>query len=362
MNITASNLVKAIERLPKNRWFEYISERTRTQVRVVSVDGPEGPIAVERRNPVKADPPTKTYISSAMLWRVANAIRPTEPFNLDRVLAGSYNNRSSFETLLAHTPEFYWCVPGRIELINGLHRIKEGHKHLVWLPGNPHANGVLTESEENRNKAISEIPPSSVTYESLILPSEDLSDELDIDIKRRHLQIQVALVEIGVFLGFRSWVAHNDKGFRYGDKRVGELNGVVASLKEQKVLSAYDDAIKAGQHIDCIWFKNGSLMPAVFEVEHSTGVTSGLSRLQRFHDLAPPLKRIRWVIVAADEDRNEVLKKAGVQMHSQMDVKYFPYSAVEELHWLCRKRNLSEKAVTENFLDCYMESCAPNLN
>ena len=39
-----------------------------------------------------------------------------------------------------------------------------------------------------------------------------VSAKVDIDIQRRHAQIQVALVLIGHQLNFRIWVAQNDKG------------------------------------------------------------------------------------------------------------------------------------------------------
>ena len=41
--------------------------------------------------------------------RVSNAINPGEPFNIDRILGASYNTRSVLETLIALTPEFYYC-------------------------------------------------------------------------------------------------------------------------------------------------------------------------------------------------------------------------------------------------------------
>jgi len=53
MKLTASNIVKAIMSLPKEQWFEYINAKTRSQVRVKSAAGPEGPIYVERKNPTK---------------------------------------------------------------------------------------------------------------------------------------------------------------------------------------------------------------------------------------------------------------------------------------------------------------------
>ena len=363
MRLTAENIVKAISSLPKNQWFEYVSERTRTQVRFVSAAGPEGPISVERRNPNKKNgSASKVTLSTPMIWRIANACIPNSPINIDRVLGASYNSRSLLEALLAHTPQFYWCAPGRIELINNSPKIKPGHKHIVWMPDAPHTNGILVEHKLVDSQAVSEIPSQSVFYESLTIPNTLLSLEtnIDIDVKRRHLQIQILLIKIGLQLEFRTWIAHNDKGYIYAGKRIGELEGVIARLSDEKVISAYQEAIDAANLIDCIWFKNGKLMPAVMEVEHSTGVTSGLNRMKKFQELGPHLADIRWVIVAADEDRAEVIRKANAPQFHSLNTKFFSYSAVEELYSLCKRRNLSKKAVNEDFLDCFMEPCLPS--
>jgi len=56
-------------------------------------------------------------------------------------------------------------------------------------------------------------------------------------------------------------------------------------------------------------------------------------------------------------DRGKVLKEANQEQFKSLDVKYFPYSAVEELYALCNKRKI--RGITEEFLDCYME---PTLN
>ena len=247
MKLTASNIVKAILNLPKNEWFEYINQKTTSQVRVTSAAGPEGPIYVERRNPTRHGNGVakKATLSSAMIWRIANAYTPNTPINFDRVLAGSYNTRSLLETLLARTPEFYWCIPGRIELTNNSSEIKRGHKHIVWLPDSPHQNGVLVEHKNSNEQAISEIPSQTILYDSLAVTGQLLATGMDINVKRRHLQIQIALIEIGRQLGFRTWIAHNDKGFQYGTKKVGELEGVIARLADERVLAAYEEAIVA---------------------------------------------------------------------------------------------------------------------
>ncbi|MBS7565654.1 hypothetical protein KHS38_14680 [Mucilaginibacter sp. Bleaf8] len=355
--LTASNIVAYINHLDKNVAYSYINTKNKGQIRIISADNHQGPIRIRRWTPAKGE----TYasakeetISTEMIWRVANAFSPGRPINFDRVLGGSYNTRSVLEALLAHTPQFYFCYPGRIENMGGVSTVQSGHKHLIWLPDSPHRAGVLTKHDSDI--IISEVPQADAYYDSLATPVTDSSDlsDISIDVKRRHAQIQIALYFIGKQLNFRTWIAQNDKGILYNNKRIGEYDGVIQRLQDERLLTAYQDAAHEALLIDCIWFKNGSLMPAVMEVEHSTGVTSGLVRMKRFKDKFIPLQNVRYVIVAADEDREDVVKKASHPQFKDLDTKYFPYSAVEELYALCQKRKL--RGVTEEFLDCYMES------
>lgn len=351
--LSASNLVTFVNQLDKNQLYNYIHPTNKSVLRIEGVDLPEGPIRIKRWDPSagETDAGKKTVsISSELIWRVANALNPNQPINIDRILGASYNTRSAFETLLLHTPQFYFCYPGRIENKGGHSKIKPGHRHLLWKPDAPHKAGVPFKIETDI--VISEIPALDAYYDSLVLTDTVERQEINIDIQRRHAQIQIALYFIGKQLGFKTWIAQNDKGILYQNKRIGEFDGVIASLKDEKLMMAHDDAIQAALLIDCIWFKNGRLMPAVMEVEHSTGVTSGLSRMKNFKDKFPPFPT-RYVIVAPDEDRDKVIKEANKPQFRDLDTKYFTYSAVEELYALCLRRKL--KGVTEEFLDCFME-------
>ncbi len=353
--LSASNLVRFINQLNKSEVYHYVNPRTKGIIKIDGIDLPEGPIRIKRWNPSKGETEKQKSvetISTEMIWRVANSFAQNQPINLDRILGGSYNTRSVFESLLAHTPEFYYCYPGRIENKGGQITIKKGHKHIIWKPEKPHRLGVLEEVQTEI--VISEMPALDAFYDSLILPDTSIDkEEIDIDIQRRHAQIQIALYFIGKQLNFRTWIAQNDKGILYQNKRIGEYDGVIDSLKNVKLMTAHDEAVQAALLIDCIWFKNGKLMPAVMEVEHSTGVTSGLSRMKNFKDKFPPFPT-RYVIVAPDEDRDKVIKEANKPQFKDLDTKYFTYSAVEELYVLCQRRKI--KGVTEEFLDCYMES------
>jgi type II restriction enzyme len=358
MNITASNLVKLIDHLNKNNYYNYIDSSNTGVIQIVRIEKPEGPIYIKRLNPSSkkkiSDKPVS--LSSNMIWRVANAIQEDVPINIDRILGASYNTRSVLESLLAYTPPFHITYPGRIESNVSSSEIKQGHKHLVWLPTNHHKEGLLNVIKTQ--KVISEIPSQLAVYESLVITQDDqfVSDVvIDIELERRHAQIQVALFLIGRQLGFKTWIAKNDKSIIYNDEKLGEMEGVIVSLKDETLLTSFQDAIQAALLIDCIWFKNHKLMPAVMEVEHTTGIISGLSRMKNFKDKFPPFPT-RYVIVAPDEDRHKVLQECHKEQFKDLNPLYFPYSSVEELYSLCQRRKL--KGVTEEFLDCFMEQTA----
>jgi len=210
--------------------------------------------------------------------------------------------------------------------------------------------------ERQTNISISEIPIQSVSYD-LILPSSIEDTEINVNMARRHTQIQIALYLIGLHLGFRTWIAQNDKGIIYNEKPLIEQIGIVKNLQDEPMVYPHDGAIQAGRFIDCIWFQNHKLIPAIMEVEHSTGITSGLTRMLNFQAKLPRFQT-RYVIVASDDDRRHVIKEASKDIFKPLNTLYFPYSAVEELYYLCEKRNLNRQGVTEEFLDCFMEKAS----
>jgi len=348
MKYTLENLVKALDSLPKDILYEYPHKGTKSQIRIVSVTGREGPIELERKT-LKS---TKRFsVSSTALWRVANAIQVGVPLSLERVLGASYNFRSSLEALILHIPAFYLCYPGRVEaMASGVPpTVKRGHKHILWIPDDPHTVGQI--HERPTTVTISEIPTNVSVYETILLPDIVASSSVDIAVKRRHAQIQLALVSIGSILGFRTYVAKNDQHIKYKGKAIRDMDNVVTDLKTEQ-LANFGEAAKAGKLIDCVWFKNGKLMPAVMEIEHSTGITSGLTRMNNFRNYLPKFPT-RWTIVAPDSDREKVFRKASKPQFKAMATKFFSYSAVEELHSLCERRKI--RGVDDTFLDCFME-------
>lgn len=362
MRYTAYNIVRQIYKLPTNVNYNYINPGTSGLIHIESVRLPDGPIFIRRWDSGKG----QTYanakiqsISSEMIWRVANAVHENEPMNIDRILGASYNTRSVLETLMALTPEFYICYPGRIIDINGRSCIVQGHKHLIWLPNEPHQAGILV-TKDVSNMAVSEISTKSVTYDSLVLPDNMIgSGDLDIEAIRRHTQIQIALYLIGLQLGYRTWIAQNDRGVMYKDRHFLEYPNMVQSLDAENLIRAFPNAEQYAKFIDCIWFQNHRFIPAVMEVEHTTGITSGLTRMKGLQDAMPSLNT-RYVIVSADNEREKVIAEANRHQFVSLDARFFPYSSVEELYYICTHRNLH--GVTQDFLDCYMEKiCLQNI-
>lgn len=353
--ITGSNLIAAIGQLPRNRDYNYINPSNRSLIRIIDVNMPSGPIVIKRWNPAKGETPgaaKKETISTEMVWRLANAFYEGQPINVDRVFGASYNTRSVLESLVAHTPQFYYCYPGRIKDIAGVTSIEHGHKHIMWCPETPHENGVLIEKNTS-GMAISEIPTAAAVYEALTITGPASGYSMDINVLRRHTEIQIALYLIGLQLHYRTWIAQNDLGVLYQGKPLINHDGIISSLDEIAMVGPYDGAVAAGKFIDCMWFENNHLMPAVMEVEHTTGVTSGLDRMLNFKKKIPPIEGTRYVIVAPDDDRQEVFEKATRPAFRELRPRYFSYSAVEELYDLCRRRKI--RGVTEEFLDCYMD-------
>jgi hypothetical protein len=193
-NLTASNLVRAIGQLPRGNRYNYVNPRTRGIIKIVNVIMPEGPITIKRWNPEQGETEQgvrEESMSTEMIWRIANAFQLHQPINFDRVLGGSYNTRSVFEALLSYTPEFYFCYPGRYEIIADRTSIKRGHKHLAWYPDEPHALGV--QIEKHTEIIISEMPTVDAVYDAIQMPEVPADAEIDPEIQRTHSLMQASL-------------------------------------------------------------------------------------------------------------------------------------------------------------------------
>ncbi len=349
MNFTAADICRSINALDKDVKYSYVNEKNHGEIKIIRVVLPEGPIVIQRRKIGKRWGKDE-HISTQMLWRLANALNTRMPVNVDRILGGSYNTRSVLESLLAHTPEIFTCNPGRQETIGNKVSIKPGHKHIIWTPDTPHELGQIARIDLGEDCVISEIPSITMMYD--VVPARKSVKGIDIEIQRRHSQIQVALAEIANALDMRTWLAVEDHGIRYNGKRITEYPFIVKDLNNEKVISGYADAVNVAKHIDCMYFNGG--LPFAFEVEHTTGVTSGLSRMLQFKNAAEYLNT-KYVIVAPDDDRRDVLTKIGKEQFEDLQAMFFPYSQVEELYSFVSRHSGKIRGIKKDFLLTFME-------
>ena len=111
-----------------------------------------------------------------------------------------------------------------------------------------------------------------------------------------HTQIQSMLGQIGNRSGFDVWIPAND--------RTRCLTfGHVEMRTTSSVADCYRTIRDVFEEIDVIWLRKGSSEPqALFEIEHSTPIYSGLLRFNDVHLVAPSRKR-NFSIVAVESRR-----------------------------------------------------------
>jgi len=116
-----------------------------------------------------------------------------------------------------------------------------------------------------------------------------------------HSQIQSMLESLGAEKGYDVWLPANDR------KRLDW--SITKQFKPHKVLPfSFRLVERVMEEIDVIWLERGSGEPtALFEVEHSTPIYSGLLRFNDVHLVAPNLKP-RFNIVAHESRRAEFVR------------------------------------------------------
>lgn len=277
--------------------------------------------------------------------------RPNYPIHFDRLFSAGGNSRSALETLLIHTPHFFICYPQRINPYTS--ETDDSLKHIMWCPDQSHAWGEKTETIYDG--VITELELGSDVGD-IRITQEMLGSEFDsIEAKRIHTQMQVALVEIGRALKLRSWIARNDRKIPVGNVQLGQMEGVIESLQEITLLHT-PDIKEAASLIDCVWFTaDGQDIPAVFEVENSTDVINGLNRMRNLKAKMRFLNK--FVIVAPNERRNEVIRKVQQPSFRDLKARFMPYSAVRELYGIIQRYALADvRSVDYTFADPFMET------
>jgi type II restriction enzyme len=334
--LTASFLVEQISRLDPNTIYNYVSGRSR--LKITGVEKPEGPISFVNINPDGSNG-REGHVSRQQLAKMALVCssKPNYPLHIDRIFSAGGNSRSALETLLAHTPHFFICYPERTDAYTG--ETLKNLKHIMWCPDDQHEWDSVSVKEYS--DVITEVE-LGIDFGNIRIAEADLTADVDnIEAKRTHTQMQVAPVAIGRALNFRTWVARNDRSILVGDGKLGELEGVIQSLETVQIF--YKQEIKdAAALVDCIWFtEDGDRVPAVIEVEHSTGVTSGLTRMLKLRETFPAISTT-FTIVAPNQLRSKVVTESNQKVFRELQARYMPYTTVRELYGLIQRYSLKD--------------------
>lgn len=119
-----------------------------------------------------------------------------------------------------------------------------------------------------------------------------------------HSQVQTLLGSIGTIRGYDVWIPNNDRNRMDWD--LAEKFSFRGNLPER-----YSEVFSIIKQIDVLWLKRGSSdLSAMFEVEHTTSIYSGLLRFNDLHLTKPELKP-KFSIVSNDIRRALFLRQIG---------------------------------------------------
>lgn len=143
-----------------------------------------------------------------------------------------------------------------------------------------------------------------------------------------HTQIQAWLRDLGRALGFRIWIAANDRGRPWEQGQLGD--GCLDALPAGLNLGTGTDAVRL---IDVLWLAaSQEVIVAAFEVEHTTSIYSGIVRLL---DLAlgvsAEVTQSLFLVApdAREEDVRSQLSRPAFRQIQRLNVRFLPYSELE---------------------------------
>ncbi len=129
----------------------------------------------------------------------------------------------------------------------------------------------------------------------------DLSQSVPVP-ELTHSQVQTLLGAIGAYKGFDIWIPTSDRNSL--DWNLVEYFNFCTALP-----SGFEQVKNILQEVDVVWIHRGSgKIRALFEVEHSTPIYSGLLRFNDIHLVAPEL-RPRYSVVSDDKRRSLYVKQ-----------------------------------------------------
>ncbi len=183
----------------------------------------------------------------------------------------------------------------------------------------------LTGADDDAARAVWEADLARVRGESA-QAEKALTSAREAD--RTHTEVQAWLRDLGLNLGFRVWIAANDRGRSHDGGRLGD--GCVESLPEPLASGPGSEAVRL---IDVLWLEPDTMqVSAAFEVEHTTSIYSGIVRLLDLA-LGSAADSARGLFLVAPDNREDdvraQLARPAFSRIGDLNVRFLRYSDLE---------------------------------
>lgn len=145
------------------------------------------------------------------------------------------------------------------------------------------------------------------------------------DFKPTHTSIEWALVFLGKYSNYETWITRSDRNKNYAGNPIG-----TDSLYDLPDLGVGASVKSIIENIDILWLRRNRVV-AAFEVEHTTNIQSGLTRLNDLVRAAPNLN-IDLYIVAPDERRSKLERELNRPSFEDLQgkVSFIPYNKITQ--------------------------------
>jgi hypothetical protein len=178
---------------------------------------------------------------------------------------------------------------------------------------------------ERHQRSASALPPPPSPLPPLE-PAPDLQPATVDENGSAHAHAQWLLAQIGRRLGFKVWIASNDRSKMWRGERLGDLS--IANLPAFGAGGATQRTIEL---IDVLWISGYNQIVAAFEVEHSTSIYSGLLRMSDLAVLAPVVSFPIYIVAPRarlDDVRRQLRRPTFQELELHRRAAFF---AIEDL-------------------------------
>ena len=126
-------------------------------------------------------------------------------------------------------------------------------------------------------------------------PEGETGDPADEEV-RVHTEIQWQLIQLGLIHGYDVHVAINDQSEQYNGEELGE------ECLDELVLPGISQSVtRIIEYIDVVWLE-GDAIVAMFEVESTTSIYSGILRMTDFVTRVPNIAVDMYIVAASEKE------------------------------------------------------------